>query len=78
MGLQTQEWKLGLTPMQWRVMREIVAGNDSSKAIANALGISKKTVEIHIGKAIRTLGVRTRLQAALAFERAVAGNTKED
>ncbi len=53
------------SPRELEVLR-LVARGQTSKAIAAALGISRKTVETHVAAATAKLGARTRLQAAAA------------
>jgi len=60
-----------LTAREQEVMRLICSeGQGSSKVVARLLGISNKTVEIHVANAIEKLGARTRLHAALIWDRA--------
>jgi DNA-binding CsgD family transcriptional regulator len=51
-----------LTPRQARVL-QLVAGGQSDRAIARALGISTRTVQAHLQHAYRTLDVTSRTEA---------------
>ncbi len=50
---------LGLSPREYDVLRAAAAG-ESSKQIANRLGLSTRTVEFHKYKAMRRLQLRSR------------------
>jgi DNA-binding CsgD family transcriptional regulator len=52
----------GLTPRQLQVIREVSRGL-SDKEIARALGLSPRTVEMHVGRLMATLGCRNRAEA---------------
>lgn len=52
----------GLTPRQRQVLQLLGEGRTMGQ-IATRLGISPRTVETHVAKLYRKLGVRTRLQA---------------
>lgn len=58
----------GLADMQCRVLQLLVAGKSRSEAAA-VLGISVKTVDVHIERARERMGVPSTLQAALKFDR---------
>jgi len=57
-------WASLLTKREQEVVR-IVAKGASNKEIARELGISERTVKLHVGAALEKLGVRDRLQIAL-------------
>ncbi|WP_395666682.1 response regulator [Methylocella sp.] len=57
-----------LTPRQLAVLGLLAAGK-SNKEIARALSISDLTVKVHITTIFRKLGVATRTQAIVAFQR---------
>ena len=52
----------GLTPRERQVL-ELLGGGSTIGQIATRLGISPRTVETHVAKLYRKLGVRTRVQA---------------
>ena len=52
----------GLTPRERQVL-ELLSGGLTIGQIASRLGISPRTVETHVAKLYRKLGVRTRVQA---------------
>jgi DNA-binding NarL/FixJ family response regulator len=52
----------GLTPRERQIL-ELLSGSLTIGQIASRLGISPRTVETHVGKLYRKLGVRTRVQA---------------
>ena len=52
-----------LTPSEARVARMAAAGQ-SNRDIAQALFVTKKTVEVHLSNAYRKLGIRSRAQLA--------------
>jgi len=52
-----------LTPQELQVVR-LAADGESNAQIAMTLFLSKKTVEFHLGKAFRKLGVNRRAQLA--------------
>jgi DNA-binding NarL/FixJ family response regulator len=58
-----------LTARQVRVMALLATGK-SNKQIANDLDISEMTVKAHMTSILRKLGVSTRAQAIVAFQRA--------
>ena len=51
-----------LTTRQCEVLRLVAAGN-TDKQIAQRLRLSPRTVEMHVGNALRALGCRTRAEA---------------
>ncbi len=51
-----------LTPRENEIFHLLIE-NDSTKEIANKLGISEKTVRNHISNVIQKLGVESRMQA---------------
>ena len=55
-----------LTPREREILR-LIAGHLQSKEIARALGLSPKTVEMHVLSARRRLAGMSRRDAALAF-----------
>lgn len=55
-----------LTKRQADVLAHIAAGYPN-KVIASRLGVSEGTVKIHVSAIFKSLGVRTRAQAALAL-----------
>jgi len=57
-----------LTMRQLDVLRLLAQGK-SNKVICRELGISERTVKVHLTEVFRVLGVRTRTQAALAVTR---------
>lgn len=50
-----------LTPTERRVA-ELVADGKSNREVAAALGIGPKTVETHLGRVFRKLGIRSRAE----------------
>ena len=61
----------GLTPSELRVA-EMAAGGQTNREIAQALFVTEKTVETHLGRAFMKLGVRSRKHLAQALESAIA------
>lgn len=57
-------WASQLTPREREVARAIAEGA-SNKEIARGLGITERTVKLHVGAVLEKLGVRDRLQVAL-------------
>jgi DNA-binding CsgD family transcriptional regulator len=57
-----------LTPQELQVLRAIVAGATYKEA-AQKLVLSPKTIEFHLGKIYRKLGVRSRRELLAALER---------
>lgn len=55
-----------LTDRQIDVLALLSEG-DSNKTIAKKLGLSEHTIKIHLSAIFRTLGVRNRTEAAIAF-----------
>ena len=60
-----------LTPRQQQVI-ELASQGLSARQIANEVGISSRTVEIHRGAAIKALGAVNIVHAAVIYERQVA------
>lgn len=60
----TDSWAAPLTPREQEVARAIAEGA-SNKEIARGLGITERTVKLHVGAVLEKLGVRDRLQVAL-------------
>ncbi len=58
----------GLTPSELRVT-EMAAAGQTNREIAQALFVTEKTVETHLGRAFMKLGVRSRKQFAQALDR---------
>lgn len=56
----------GLTLKEVDVARKILEGK-GNKEIANELGCSPKTVELHATRLFRKVGVRSRLELACKF-----------
>lgn len=59
-----ESWATQLTPREQEVARAIAAGA-SNKEIARSLGITERTIKLHVGAVLEKLGVRDRLQVAL-------------
>ncbi len=60
----TDSWSASLTPREQEVARAIAEGA-SNKEIARGLGITERTVKLHVGAVLEKLGARDRLQLAL-------------
>jgi len=58
----------GLTPSELRVT-EMAASGQTNREIAQALFVTEKTVETHLGRAFMKLGVRSRKHLAQALDR---------
>ena len=54
-----------LTPRELEIL-ECVAGGSSNKLIARALDITEGTVKLHVKAILRKLGMRSRVEAAVA------------
>lgn len=59
-----ESWANLLTPREQEVARAVAEGA-SNKEIARGLGITERTVKLHVGAVLEKLGVRDRLQIAL-------------
>ena len=64
----TEEKKSALTRREIEVMQHVATGQ-SSKAIAEELFVSKRTVDFHLANVFDKLGVKNRLQATNACRR---------
>jgi DNA-binding CsgD family transcriptional regulator len=64
LALFARQWKL--TRRQTQVLQEILEGRPN-KAIAAALGIQEKTVELHVTALFRKVGVESRAELLAAF-----------
>ena len=60
-----------LTPSERRVA-QLAADGMTNREIAQALFVTEKTVETHLGRAFMKLGVRSRKQLAQALDRETA------
>lgn len=60
----SDSWASSLTRREQEVARAIAEGG-SNKEIARRLGITERTVKLHVGAVLEKLGVRDRLQVAL-------------
>jgi two-component system, LuxR family, response regulator FixJ len=68
-GGEAQARLASLTPREMEVSLALMAGL-SNKAAAHELGISVRTVEMHRGRILQKLGVRTLAEAAFIFAEA--------
>lgn len=59
--------KLSLLTGRERAVAELVAAGKTNKEVARALDITERTVKAHLGSSFEKLGVRDRLQLALAL-----------
>ncbi|MBX3649546.1 MAG: response regulator transcription factor [Rhodocyclaceae bacterium] len=59
-----ESWASLLTPREQEVARAVAEGA-SNKEIARGLGITERTVKLHVGAVLEKLAVRDRLQIAL-------------
>jgi DNA-binding NarL/FixJ family response regulator len=57
-----------LTERQSEVLQQLMKGR-SNKQIADRLGVSEATVKVHISAILRTLGLRSRVEAALLAQK---------
>ena len=62
----------GLTPRQHEVLALLMQGK-SNQQIAEVMGLSEHTVKVHMAAIFRTLGVHSRVEAALTGLKALAG-----
>lgn len=58
---KTYHWRSGLTYMELRVIRLLIMGNDT-RAAADQLGISYKTINAHVSNVLCKLGYSSRAQ----------------
>ena len=58
----------GLTPQEEEIARAVATGA-SNKEVANEFYLSTKTVEYHLTRVYRKLGIRSRNELASALER---------
>jgi DNA-binding NarL/FixJ family response regulator len=58
---------LNLLTSRERAVTELVAAGKTNKEVARELDITERTVKAHLGASFEKLGVRDRLQLALAF-----------
>ena len=63
-----------LTPRELEILRLVLAGK-TNKEIARETLISVKTVEFHLDKVYKKIGVQTRMMAGIwALQRGIHGN----
>ena len=62
------EWAAGLTERERDVAR-LVVGGMSNRAVAQRLFLSVRTVEVHLGRVFRKLGVHSRVELAVVAHR---------
>lgn len=68
-----------LTARETQVLSAIAANGCTAKEAARALGISHRTVEVHMSNAIAKLGARNQLHAVLLWDRSQrTAGVKED
>ena len=60
--LESGQTKVRLTPTETRVLSLIAQGH-SSKAVANLLTVSKRTIDFHLANIYDKLQVKNRVQA---------------
>ena len=67
-----------VTPREQEVLRELARGL-SNKQMATVLGVAPSTIEIHLNKIYRKLGVENRPQAVIAaiFRHLVSGKEQD-
>ena len=59
-----------LTPRESEVLEAMAdAGNGNAKVIAQKLGCSDRTIEIHVHSAMKKMQAATRLHAVLLWDR---------
>jgi DNA-binding NarL/FixJ family response regulator len=63
-----------LTPAEWRVCRQAVEGR-TNREIAEALFVTEKTVERHLGSAYQKLGIRSRFQLPAAIDQSLRADS---
>lgn len=68
--------RLGLTLREWQIAYAWLTGEERSKPIAQQLGVTAKTVDIHVANIVRKLGVRSKLKAALLLDRALRAQAR--
>jgi len=59
-----------LPERQAEILTRLTQGAGTAKQVARELGISFKTVEVHVLKAKKAMGAPTLLQAVLMWDRA--------
>jgi DNA-binding NarL/FixJ family response regulator len=57
-----------LTERQSEVLQQLMKGR-SNKQIAHRLDVSEATVKVHVSAILRTLGLRSRVEAALLAQK---------
>ena len=65
-------WSIGIggnDPVHERQVAAFVRNGGTNREIAQALFVSEKAVEYHLGNAYRKLGVRSRTELAVLLER---------
>jgi DNA-binding CsgD family transcriptional regulator len=63
-----------LTPAEWRACRQAVEGR-TNREIAEALFVTEKTVERHLGSAYQKLGIRSRFQLSAAVDQSLGSES---
>jgi DNA-binding NarL/FixJ family response regulator len=64
-GSQTTTHDHGLTPREIEVLRMVSVGA-SNKEVADALGLSVRTIEVHMSHVLEKLGARSRTEAVVS------------
>lgn len=59
----------GITPRQVEILNALTEEGEANESIGQRLGVTSKTVDAHLTRAYAVMGARSRVDAALMWDR---------